>query len=50
MKIFNSQTFNNIYPGDWAYEVLDKSINNRGCNAVLSKSYVEIKGFKNIQS
>ena len=49
-KIFNSQTFNNIYPGDWAYEVLDKSINNRGCNAVLSKSYVEIKGFKNIVS
>lgn len=49
-KIFNSQTFNNIYPGDWAYEELNKSIINRGCNAVLSRRFVEINSFKNVVS
>ena len=49
-NLITIETFNNIYPDEWAYKVLRKSIINRGCNTKLPKRQVEINNFSNIVS
>ena len=49
-NLITIETFNNIYPDEWAYKVLRKSIINRGCNTQLPKRQVEINNFSNIVS